>query len=195
AVQARDQLRDARRFRGGHAGGGLVEQQDARTLSERDRELELAPLAVGEDPRRGILATGQADALQERVRRRVFASRRRTEGAIWSGVRGDRERDVLARREWCEELGPLIHPRQTESCALPGPEASDLGARESHVASCRRKLTGEHVEERGLPRTVRADDRAALAVANREGHAVEGLDATERAAQLADLDHGAPTRT
>ena len=49
----------------GHAGGGFVEQQHARTAGERQRDLQQPLLAVGERPRRLVVDLGQAEARQQ----------------------------------------------------------------------------------------------------------------------------------
>src|SRR5206468_1298631 len=62
-------------------------------------------------------------------------------------------------------------------------------ARESHLAGCRLELAGQHVEECRLPRPVRADDRATLALGDLQRDARERLDPAELASQLTRLDH------
>src|SRR5882724_5141763 len=47
-VQALDEARHHLRLGGGEAGGGLVEEEDAWAAGERERDLELALLAVPE---------------------------------------------------------------------------------------------------------------------------------------------------
>src|SRR5438552_19042533 len=52
SIQTRDEVGDASRLERRHARGGLVEEEDARPLRERDRELELTALTVRKRPRR-----------------------------------------------------------------------------------------------------------------------------------------------
>ena len=85
--------------------------------------------------------------------------------------------------------------REPETRALPRAKPRDVLAAEPHRAARRGDLAGEDVDERRLPRPVRADHRAALSLAERERDAVEGHDAAEGAAQLAYLDHRRPTRS
>ena len=88
-----------------------------------------------------------------------------------------------------EQLGPLKYVREPEPRALPRAKAGDVLIGKPYRAAGGRDLSGEDVDERRLPRPVRSDHRAALALGDLERHAVERDDAAERAAELADLDH------
>src|SRR5437899_9689873 len=67
-VQALDEARHHLRLGGGKAGGGLVEEEDAWAAGERERDLELALLAVREVLHDGARAIGEADGLEGRAR-------------------------------------------------------------------------------------------------------------------------------
>jgi len=88
-------------------------------LRQRDRELELAALAMRKGAGEHDFAAGEADALEHRIGLRVFRTRRTAKHAVGPATRGHRERDVLARREWGEQLGPLIDVCQAEPRTLP----------------------------------------------------------------------------
>src|SRR5438046_714955 len=86
---------------------------------ERDRELELTALTVRKVARGSALTTGETDACEHRLALGIFSARNRTKYAIRSAARGDREANVVASGERCEELRPLIHVRQPEPRPLP----------------------------------------------------------------------------
>src|SRR5690349_25071218 len=71
ARQRADQLGHGRALGGREAGGGLVEEQQARAPGERERELELALLAVGERAREPRARPREAAALERSEERRV----------------------------------------------------------------------------------------------------------------------------
>src|SRR2546423_915771 len=79
--------------------------------------------------------------------------------------------------------------------ALPRTQTGDVLASHPHRAAAWRDLTGEHVDQCRLPRAVRTDYRAALSFGDLQRDAVERDDATERAAQLAYLDHRVRARS
>jgi hypothetical protein len=135
AIQAGDELGDARGLDRRHTGGRLVEEENARALRERDREFELATLAMRECAHGDVLTTGETDALEHRLSLRVLGARRRTKHAVGSTARRHRERDVLSSRERREQLGPLIHVREPEARALPRSKSRDVLPREPHRAA------------------------------------------------------------
>ena len=119
AIQTGDELGDPSGLKRRHARRRLVEQEHARPLRERDRELQLTALTVRKLPRGNALTTGETDAFEHRLALGVLRARSRTKYAIWSAARGDREANVVARGKRCEELRPLIQVRKPESRPLP----------------------------------------------------------------------------
>src|SRR5439155_7509288 len=167
----------------------LVEQEHPRPGRERDGQLELAPLPVRQRARGRPRCAVEADARQDLVGSAVFARGAPAE-AVRTRLRGERDGHVVARGQWIEELVPLVHAREAAPGELERRATRDVLARQPHGAAGRRDLAGEHVEEGRLPRAVRADERPALALRDRERHAVEGRYAAERAAQIAHVYHG-----
>src|SRR2546423_1917154 len=195
AIEARDELGDTRGLERRHARGRLVEQEHVWTLRERDRELQLAALAVRERARGDALTAGKTDALEHRCGLGVLGARNGAKKAVWSPARGDGQGDVVASGERCEQLRPLKDVGKSEPGALPGAKARDVLPAETDAAARRRGLAGECVDERGLPRPVRADHRPPLAFAEAQRHAVQRHDAAEYASEIADLDHRRLTRS
>src|SRR4029453_1172968 len=72
-----------------------------------------------------------------------------------------------------------------------GRQAAEPLAFEAHLACVGAQLAGQHVEERGLARAVRADEGADLALRHREVHADDRAYPAERLREPARLEHRA----
>jgi len=97
-----------------------------------------------------------------------------------------REHHVVEERESAERSRDLKRATDPEIDdpvrRLPG----DLAPLEANRARVRRERTGEHVEDRALAGSVRADQAEDLALLDRERHAVDGREATEALGEALD---------
>src|SRR5206468_3231891 len=98
--------------------------------------------------------------------------------------------DRLLDREGGEEPGVLEGAPETEPRPRLGAEAGDVLPVEDDAARVGSDEPRDEVEQRGLPRSVRADDAQDLPSVEIEGDIVDGRDATERSREIIDLKHG-----
>ena len=112
--------------------------------------------------------------------------------ALQREVRGDE--DVVEHGELGEHLGVLERLDETSGRDLVGAEAAHVLALPQHRAGARRSQPRDHVEERRLAGTVRADDADDLAALDRERHVRDGDQAADALGDRADLkQHAVPS--
>src|SRR6266446_6047849 len=139
---------------GGHRGGlgrrqagrRLVEQQDARPRGERQDQLELPLLAVGEVARRHVAPVAEAPLVEELLsaphdvgigRRRPVQREARAIGAL------DGEQHVVEHGELREERRDLEGPAEAQARAAKRLKARDVTVEERDAAAVRADETGE----------------------------------------------------
>ena len=81
---------------------------------------------------------------------------------------GQGEKEVVLDAQAEEEPRGLERPREPEPRSAAGGEPRDVRTAKLHGAGAGGKLASNHVEQRRLPRPVRPQDRAALAVGDVE---------------------------
>ena len=164
------------------ARGRLVEHEELRLGRERHRDRDLPMLAVREARRPQSsslwsIATRCAACAGPLAHRPVLCGR--TTGRSWPRpTPEDREIDQSSTDDTEKQARLLVRAREPESRAAFGRRARVTSRAE---ASRRFPLDGgmspaDHVEERGLPGSVRAEDRPTLAVSDVEidvGHCTE----------------------
>ena len=146
-------------------GGRFVEQDEARRAGERQRDLELALLAVAQFGDKLILHGGEVDGLHEvlgRIHQRVVAARPQQREAPARNAAA-REIHVVDHRKAGEQRGDLIGAAQAPPDALVRREVRHVLAEEADRPGGRREVAGDAVEQRGLAGAVRAEHRAPLA--------------------------------
>src|SRR5262245_24057098 len=181
------------RLGGREPGGRLVEQEELRLAGQRQGDLELALLAVREIAHDLGLLVGQPDRVEDAPRALV-----KCRVAVHAAVQVElgrrqglnRKETVLERGEPREEVGDLIRAGQAEARAPVRCGARDVPAEEHDVAAARPRLAADQAEERGLARAVGTDDRAALARADREAHAVDRAEAAELLRESGEAQRG-----
>jgi len=189
---AADQVDGLVRLLRAHAGRGLVEQEERRVGAERDAELEVALLAVGEVGGQQLALVPEADLLQDGAGLVADAAERHgappevEREAV--GLRG--HADVLEDGEVREDVGDLVRLRDAEARDPVLRQAGDLPAFEPDPAGGGRHLARDQPEEGRLARAVRADDRAQLAALDLEVHLRDGHEAAEASGQALGADDG-----
>src|SRR5947209_4619770 len=132
-----DQLRHALALGRSEPGRWLVEQQHARAAGHRERQLELAPLAIGERANDDVAPVCEADLVQlsERLLARVAQS---VDGAVHHPLEPARavhgERDVLEHGEPEEDVADLVGPADAETGSPVLGHPRDVGAEEQDAA-------------------------------------------------------------
>src|SRR5438309_2840160 len=87
-------------------------------------------------------------------------------------------------------MGDLEGPCHSErGSAVTGP-TGDVAAEQENLPGRRRENAGYHVEQRGLAGSVRADDGLPVSRHDREGHIMDGAQATEALGQPAQFKRG-----
>ena len=172
-----------------HAGGGLVQQQEARGAGQRDGQLEPALVAVGEDAARLGRLLEQADPLEQRVGLVPVEAPGRHEDVVVPAVVGqERRQHVLERGEPAEDARDLKRAPHPAPAQLVRRQPAHLLAQEVHLARVVGEVAAQEVEERRLPRAVRPDDGPPIARRHRQVDAVDGLDAAEVLPQRDDVE-------
>ena len=177
-----------------HPGGGLVEQQELGLGGERHGDLDEAPVAVGHRAHEVAGAREQSHPRERRIDRarrivpRDAEARERAPGAPHAPV--DHERHVLAGGELGKDLRDLEGADHAEAEDGRRRGSRHVAPGEDDAARGRRQRPGDEVEEGGLARAVRADDRAHLAPRDGEADAVHRGEAAEAPRQLPRLEEG-----
>ena len=117
APQLLQQLHHARGFGDAEAGHRLVEQQQLRLGRERDREFELALLAMAQFGHQHVGALAEPDALSAppaRLAQMLLLARIAPEAERVAVMRLRRERDIVERGEIRQQRGDLERARQPE---------------------------------------------------------------------------------
>ena len=181
------------RLGGREPGGRLVEQEELRLAGQRQGDLELALLAVREIAHDLGLPVGEPDRVEHLARavvKRRVAVHAAMKVELGRGEGLHRQEAVLERGEPREEVGDLVRARQAEARAPVRCGTRDVPAEEHDVAAARPRLAADQAEERGLPGAVGADDRAALARADREAHAVDRTEPAELLRESGETQRG-----
>ena len=162
-----------------HAGGGLVHQQEARAVGQRDRQFDALQVAVGEHCAGTLGLLQHADPREERV---GLLAR----SCAWRGRPSDQSRRWWESRAICTFSRTVIEakvaviwnvrptPRRQMSRGL---RPIRLRPSNSICPASGRDLAVEHVEAGGLARAVGADQRQQFAGRDAEAHIVHGLHA------------------
>ena len=164
---------------------GFVEQHEARRAGQRQRDLELALLAIGEFADQAVLFVGQVHGLDQQFRcehecivgagpeQRETVSRNTAAGQI----------DVVHHAQPGEERGYLVGAAQAPADALMGREDRYILAKKPDQARRGQKIPGDAVEQRGLARAIRAENGPPFARFHRKRHV---RDCGQRAEHLGD---------
>ena len=185
-----DGLEDLLALAFGNAGDRLVEQQHARPAGERGRDLEQAPLAVGERVDRLVHHVGEAKARQQRLAfggDRGVAAERPPPSRARPLVNRHRERERRQRRQRVEELVDLERADDAAAHAPMRGERRDVVAVERDRPRGRLEHAGEQVDQRRLAGAVRADQGVARAALDAERDVVGRRQAAEALDQRARL--------
>ena len=155
------------------AGGGLVEEQDARPVDEREREVEPALHAAGVAAHAAVGGLHEPDAL-EQLRPSARAPRRPVMPcrAVWSFRCSRPVRNGSSAASW--SAAPIVARTAAPSSTTSWPGHPRAPRR-------RREQRGEHVDGGGLARAVRPEEAVHLAGLHAQ------VDPVDRARALLEL--------
>src|SRR5262245_4731755 len=172
------------------AGCRLIEQNEARRAGERERDFELALLAVAQFRNTLILHIRQMYRLDESERRlhqSVVAPRpQHREASARDAPAG--EIDVVDHREAGEQRRNLVGAAQAAANALVRREARHVLAEEADGAGTRREVARDAIKERGLAGAVGAEHGAALARAYAQCNVGQCRKRAEHAGHTAQME-------
>ena len=161
-----------------HAGRGLVHQQEARAIGERDGELHALQVAIGEErawPRRLL---EHAHALEQAIRLCGVELRESRERCIQPPLaRHERHLHVLAHAHRAECGGDLEGAPHAPAPDIARRKPDEAPPIQRDVAGVGRELTVEQVEAGRLARSVWPDHGDELARGDAERHAAQRLHA------------------
>jgi hypothetical protein len=167
-------------------GRRLVEQQHRRPARERQRDLELALLAVAQARHRPVAAVDQPHLREHVVRlgEQRAVRRRRAQALEPAAALGlQREPHVLAHRQRAEQVVLLERAPDAELAARLGRLVGDVDVAQEDASRRRRELPGDLVDEARLAGAVRADQRMELARRDRQIDVPGDDEAAERLLQ------------
>jgi hypothetical protein len=180
----------------GQARGRLVEQHELRLRAQRPRDPDelLHPKRQRRDRRVPVaLDLEEVDDLLDPLAGGLLGAPVAEPEA--GGPRGAGEparhpdQQVLDHGQLFEELAVLERAADPAARDVVGVAAQERAAVEADVAAGRAVDAADRVEQRGLARAVRADQRDELVVAHAERQPVHGRDLAEADADLVDFEH------
>ena len=193
-VQPADQLGDVVGFLVAHAGGRLVEQQQARLQGQRHHDLGRALIAVGQLAHQPVGLAGEPALLQQladALARSPASPAPRQPGPQAQAPPPPRPamRRFSRTRQLGEDLGDLEGARHAELATrwCAGRSVMSRPSKQD-AARGRREEAADQIEEGGLAGAVGADHGAQLARLDRERDVVDGDQAAEGARDVLDLE-------
>ena len=202
-ADARNHLNQLLRFLWVETGGGLVEQQQLGMRGQRTRQLEAALQTIGQIARDLERLVAQVQTLKNLQRLIACALLRllRLAHANQAGqkarvdVRVQAHLDVVEHRHVAEQAQVLERASQTHARNLVGRHADNLTARKHDGAALGRDDARENIQQRGLARTVRSDQRMHMAGANLDVDIVGRHHTTVGFVQAVTLEQNAGVRS
>jgi hypothetical protein len=95
---------------------------------------------------------------------------------------------VVDHRQVREQLRNLKRAGNSACRTLVGPQRGDIGAEQLNTPPGRLQLPADHVEQRGLPRTVRSDERTSLPRLDDQTDVVYRLEAAEMPGDVVECE-------
>src|SRR4051794_21868072 len=190
--QARDQVDHAAGLARRHARGRLVQQQEVGLAGERDPDLELALLAVGQVAGKPRAVVAEVHAMHQLLGARdhvAEAPDRREEIERAAAAPLHRQPQVLAHAEILEQVVTLEGAGNTQAADAARRPAGDVGVLDQNPAGAGLELAADLVDQAGLAGAVGSDDDVALARLDREVDVVGDDEASERAAEMIGAQH------
>ncbi len=116
-------------------------------------------------------------------------TRRPETGETFGGIARKREQHVLSDGKLTNEPQVLKCPRHAESADAKGRVVNELVFTDSDVTGLRPQEAGNEVEQRGLARTVAAEQTGDRALTKLEAHPIQNRSAWKTEDQLFDRQH------
>jgi hypothetical protein len=146
----------------------------------------------GNAPAGKVGESGERSVGEEVKRRLETAGRPEPPAAVEASSHS--KGDILGHRELTEESRTLEGTPQSESCASPGRERSRVAHAKPDRAGDGAKLSGDHIQQSRLARSIGSDQRAPFARRNLEVDTVQRGHRAEANSQAGDseLHSGSP---
>ena len=182
-LEVEHQVEEVLLFLGREAGRGLVEDDDARLVQHRARDLHHLLLGRAEHAHGGGRVDVEIERLQELLRRDVDTAQPVEEGLL-------AQEQVLRHRHRRDQAGFLEHHRDALVARFQRRAQLHRPAFHQHLARAQRHHAGHHLGQRRLAGAVLAEQRVDLAAAQREVDRLDGGYARVFLGGLAQLEHG-----
>jgi hypothetical protein len=176
-MQPANELGDFVGFLVAHAGGGLVEQQQARLERQRHHDFGGALIAMGQFADLAIGFDGETAQVHEFTHPRAdlfIVHLRQPCPQAQTGRDLHRNAQILAHCELGKDFRHLKRPGYAAPHAPRRQKIGDVLAVKDDAARGRTKEPGDQVEKSGLAGAVRADDSAQLPRLDRHRNIVQG---------------------
>ncbi len=185
-------------LRGVHAGGGFVQEKQARLGGEGADNLQAALFSVGQRGGGGIAKAVEIEQSQQLIDAGGHGGFIGAEGA--SAHQGLKRRggaveiagdpDVVEDAQASEKADVLKRAGDAERGDLVGAEAGELFSVEAKAARRRGVNAGDKIKEGGFARAVGADEAVEFAGGEREIHGVDCGESAEADGGLVELEEG-----
>ena len=187
---ARHHVENEMAFRGRHARRRLVEQQHARALRQRDRDLHQTLAAIGQfahQLERVVDQPQRVEMIERLVDHRALGAGGAPEIVAVAVALADGHAEIFQHRQPAEQLIDLEGARQPAPRPLGLRRFGDVLAIEQHTARRRLERAGDQIDQRGLAGAVRADERTPRAALQSEVDIARHLQRAEAAIESLDL--------
>src|SRR6218665_2376270 len=189
--QSFEQLKSAFALGGRDAGHGLVKEQNFRLERQRQRDLDLASLTVGQ-----LVDTAPCEIEQPQGERAWGGfghegsppRKGPANSTIQSVACSEGEPDVFCNGQPHEQRIDLKRPRQTQLDAPIGRQLRDVLSCHRHTPCRRRKYAGNEMDQRALARPIRTDQGLPRSVCQAEIHVTRDGECAERLVQAVEFE-------
>ena len=165
------------RFLRSHAGQRLIEQQQLGPGRQRQGDVELALRAVRQGASGPVENIVEADRPRQGERAVVQCRFRRAPAQAaeaGTGLRLHGQQQIVEHRVLAEHAGDLEAARQAVPHAPVRRQGGQFDAVQRQAASVQRQQAGDQIDQRGLARAIRTDQRMDFARLDREVDVVHG---------------------
>ena len=174
----------------GHAGGGLVQQQQLGLAGQGNGQLQAFLVAMGQGAGGSRSLRGQAHPLKQLQRaRHMLAASRRPDIPGLPGMGGQGHLHVFQHRHAMEHPGDLEGAAHAQAGQPVRRQARDLAAVKVNLAFVGLEQARQGVEKRAFTGPIGANDGVKFTGLDLHVHALQGLQAAKSFGDAAHLQH------
>ena len=187
------QLQDLVGLRRGKPGHGFIGDQQLRLRCDSTRQFEFSQFYLGQATRHIGTTSVKTNLLKSLPGPVVnFPTGQSTADSLFGG-KHHWDHHVLQNGHSVKRSWDLEAAREPQPRPRLGRQRRDVATPEMHRTPGRRQIAGQAVEEGRLARAIGADQAQHVALLDRHGGVVDGLEGAERLGDVARLNqHGAP---